>query len=145
MNLRGDAGMGRVTVELELTNYRDKVLAEAGSLEPEKVRRVRASALVDTGASYLVLPKKVAAQLGVQVSGKAKVRYADMRRATRQVVRDVEVDLLGRQTTFQAIVEPTRDKVLIGAIVLEALDLLVDCRTQTLKRRDPKDIITEIE
>jgi clan AA aspartic protease len=145
MNPRGDNGMGKVTVDVELTNYRDKVLAEAGSLAPEKVRRVRASALVDTGASYLVLPKKVAAQLGVTVLGKAKVRYADMRRATRQVVRDVGVDLLGRQGTYKAIVEPTRDKVLVGAIVLEDLDLLVDCRTQTLKRRDPKDIITEIE
>jgi hypothetical protein len=34
---------------------------------------------------------------------------------------------------------------LIGAIVLEALDLLVDCRTQTLRPRDPKEIIAEIE
>lgn len=35
--------------------------------------------------------------------------------------------------------------VLIGAIVLEDLDLLVDCRTQALQPRDPRGIIVEIE
>jgi hypothetical protein len=42
-------------------------------------------------------------------------------------------------------VEPNRTDVLIGAIVLEDLDLLVDCRTQTLRPRDPGGIIAEIE
>lgn len=55
------------------------------------------------------------------------------------------VELFGRHGTFKAIVEPKREDVLIGAIVLEDLDLLVDCRTQTLQPRDPKGIITEIE
>lgn len=55
------------------------------------------------------------------------------------------MELFGRHGTFKAIVEPKREDVLIGAIVLEDLDLLVDCRTQTLQPRDPKGIITEIE
>jgi hypothetical protein len=42
-------------------------------------------------------------------------------------------------------VEPDRTTAVIGAIVLEALDLLVDCRTQTLQPRDPSGIIAEIE
>ena len=42
----------------------------------------------------------------------------------------------------------TWDSPLFGvlrAIVLEALDMLVDCRTQTLHPRDPDRIIAEIE
>ena len=34
---------------------------------------------------------------------------------------------------------------LIGAIVLEELDLLVDCGTQSLYPREPDSILTEIE
>ena len=145
MKHEGDNGMGRVTVEIELTNHQDSVLAGHGNLAADKVRHVRVSGLVDTGASYLVLPKSVAVQLGVPAAGKAIVRYADRRKATRNVVGDVQVDLLGRQGTFKAIVEPKRDDVLIGAIVLEDLDLLVDCRTQKLRPRDPDGIVAEIE
>jgi len=57
----------------------------------------------------------------------------------------VRLELLGRQETFQPVVEPNRTAARIGAIVLETLDLVVDCRTQTLHPRDPDRIITEIE
>lgn len=50
-----------------------------------------------------------------------------------------------RAVIFKAIAEPRRKDVLIGAIVLEDLDLVVDCRTQRLHPRDPKQILAEIE
>ena len=145
MNPHGERGMGRVAVEVDLSNHEDQVLSKAGALQAQQVRRARVAAVVDTGASYLVLPKSVATQLGVPLRGKATVRHADRRKATRQVVGEVDVELLGRDGTFKAIVEPERSNVLIGAIVLEDLDLLVDCGTQTLQPRDPKRIIAEIE
>ena len=145
MKRQGDNDRARVTVQVNLANYRDVVGLKDGTRAPEEVRRLQAPALVDTGASYLVLPKNVATQLGVPPAGKATVRYADRRKATRSVVSDVEVELLGRQGTFRAIVEPNWTDVLIGAIVLEDLNLLVDCQTQTLQPRDPDRIITEIE
>ena len=43
------------------------------------------------------------------------------------------------------MVEPARADALIGAIVLEDLDLLVDCGTQSLHRREPDLRLTEIE
>ncbi len=92
-----------------------------------------------------MLPKSVATRLGVPTAGKATVRYADRRKSTRAVVDNVRVELLGRHGTFKAIVEPRRKDVLIGAIVLEDLDLLVDCRTQSLHPRDPHRIIAELE
>jgi hypothetical protein len=46
---------------------------------------------------------------------------------------------------FSAIVEPDRDSALIGAIVMEDLDLLVDCVAQRLAPRDPDQIISEVE
>jgi predicted aspartyl protease len=93
----------------------------------------------------LVLPETVARQLSLVKSGEATVRYADHRTATREIAEDVDVEILGRRNTFTAIVEPGRTDALIGAIVLEALDMLVDCVTQTLHPRDPERIFAEIE
>jgi predicted aspartyl protease len=142
---RMDKRMGRIAVDVDVANHEDLVMARAGILSPDKVRRVRVRGLVDTGASYLVLSHAIAKQLGVPAAGKVKLSYADRRRATRQVVEDVQVDLLGQRGVFKAIVEPGRTDALIGAIVLEDLDLLVDCRTQTLRPRDPNQITAELE
>jgi predicted aspartyl protease len=142
---RGDKNMGRVTVEVDLVNHQDTIRAADGMIPPDQVRRVRITGVVDTAASYLVVPRSVARQLGLPSGGKAAVRYADRRRGTCDVVEDVTVEVLGRHGTFRALVEPKRDTVLLGAIVLEDLDLLVDCRTQTLHPRDPKIINADFE
>jgi predicted aspartyl protease len=144
-NNRGSAVMGKINVEIALANNSDVQMSERGALAADKVRRARISGLVDTGASYLVLPESVANQLGLPDLGTATVRYADQRKEVRRVVHQVEAELFGRRGTFRAVVEPARTDALIGAIVLEDLDLIVDCRTQTLQPRDPKQIITEIE
>jgi clan AA aspartic protease len=145
MNREADGKMGRVLIEVDLANQQDLVRASDGTIAPGSVRRLRAPGVIDTGASHLVLPKAIAKQLGVPVVGKTRVRYADHRQSTRDVVGNVEVQLLGRQGTFKAVVEPRRNDVLVGAIVLEDLDLLVDCRTQKLRPRDPRFIIAELE
>ena len=51
----------------------------------------------------------------------------------------------GRRGVFTAVVEPDRDSALIGAIVLEDLDVVADCTAQTLVPRDPNFIIAEAE
>ncbi len=137
--------MGRFAVELKLANSVDVAIVRRGLLSPEQVRRVTIRGVVDTGATRLVIPTSVAEQLGASEAGQTQVRYADRRTATRKLVDDVQVELLGRRGTFRAAVEPDRTSALIGAIVLEDLDLVVDCTTQTLRPRDPDQIISEIE
>jgi clan AA aspartic protease len=137
--------MGRFTVQMVVSNNQDVHLAAYGTLAREKVRSATIGGVVDSGAADLVLPPEVVAQLGLKPVGQATVRYADQRRAKRQVVEEVRVDMLGRHGSFQALVEPARDTALIGAIVLEALDLVVDCKRQKLRPRDPKGIVAEIE
>jgi len=87
----------------------------------------------------------VVKHLGLRLKGKTRVRYADHRAAERWEAEGAHVQLLGRSDTFSAVVEPKRQSALIGAIVLEALDLLVDCRRQRLVPRDARGPIFEIE
>ncbi|MBW3542428.1 MAG: aspartyl protease family protein [Planctomycetes bacterium] len=137
--------MGRFSVEFDIANHEDVILARRGSLPESDVRRVTLSGVVDTGATRLVLPGAVVKQLGLPSSGKTRVRYADGRRASRPMVRDAEVRLLGRTGTFAAAVEPKRDTALIGAMVLEDLDFIVDPLHECLVPRDPDMIVSELE
>jgi predicted aspartyl protease len=140
-----EAKMGRITLEFTISNYQDVVAVEIGTRPPDQVRRVTLQGVVDTGAPRLVLPESAVKALGLPPSGTATVRHADRRTATREMVKNVSVDLLGRQGVFTALDEPDRTTALIGAIVMEDLDFLVDCVTQTLQPRDPNGIISEVE
>jgi clan AA aspartic protease len=137
--------MSRFSVTFEVANNDDMAAARRGDLDENKVRRLTISGLVDSGASRLVLPKKVVEHLGLPSAEVVKVKYADGRRGKRSVVQGVYVQLQGRNSIFKAIVEPKRDDALIGAIVLEDLDFLIDCEKQRLVPRDPKYIVSEIE
>src|SRR6266496_1659981 len=128
--------MGRFSVEVELGNHNDLILAKAGHIPPEQVRRVRVRGVVDTGATRLVIPESVAKQLGLEISGSAKVRYADGRTADRPIARDIHLSYGGRDSVFSAVVEPDRESALVGAIVMEELDFVADCIGQRLVPRD---------
>jgi len=145
MKTQGTKSVGRFSVEFEVANYVDVVEAQRGWLEASKVRRLTISGIVDSEATRLVLPEKVVKQLGLPAKGKVKVTYANKESATREAVSDVHVQLLGRDGVFTAIVEPKRRTALIGAIVMEDLDFLVDCTLQRLVPRDPRFVVSEIE
>jgi predicted aspartyl protease len=140
-----EPAMGRFSVEVDLANHEDLFRAKAGLIPLEQVRRARVRGVVDSGATRLVIPASIAQQLGLDTAGSAKVRYADGRTAERSIVKDLRLSYGGRESVFNAIVEPGRESVLIGAIVLEDLDFLVDCVAQRLVPRDPKQIVSEAE
>jgi predicted aspartyl protease len=146
MNQKGIQKMGRFSVDLEITNYSDLLLAEQGHLDPAKVRRKVIQGIVDSGASRMVLPEALVKELGLPIwKSKTKVKYADGRRALRREVGGVYLSLQGRFGIFTAIAEPKRETALIGAIVLEDLDFLVDCKKLCLVPRDPDYVLSEIE
>ena len=138
--------MGRFAVEFEVANNQDITMALKGSLDPAKVRRMKIKGTVDPGATLIVLPEKVVKELGLPIKkSKIRVRYADGRRSLRAEADEVRVFLQGRDATFNAIVEPKRETALIGAVVLETLDFLVDSRKECLVPRDPDHKVSEVE
>ena len=144
MNWR-NGSRGRFAVDVTILNNEDVILSKRGTLEPEKVRQVQSKGIVDTGAARLVLPEAVVTQLGLPFAGVVAVKYADGRKAKRKRAKEALVRLEGREGNFSAVVEPRRVDALIGAIVLEELDLLVDSTNEKLVPRDPKMVISECE
>ena len=129
---------------LELQNNDDAAAVRQGFKSPEEVRAAEVDGWVDTGAEQLVLPKNVADALGVPTVGEARVRFADGRRDVRPVVGEVRLSMAGREGVFKAVVEPNRESALIGAVVLEYLDLLVDPVTGECRPRDADRMLAEM-
>src|SRR5216684_8678548 len=101
--------VGRLTLDCEIANVGDVEAAARRQLPRDQVRRITIRGVVDSGATRFVLPASVVKQLGLRLSGKTGVRYADGRRAARNVAQGASVTLEGRTGTFSAIVEPKRD------------------------------------
>jgi predicted aspartyl protease len=144
MRAQGANGMGRVAIDFEVANLGDIVLAQHGLLPTAQIRRKSMSGWVGSGATMLVLPEALANELGLALTDPINVRYGDGRRTQRRTAEAVYVEVLGRHHPFTAVVEPKRDSALIGPLVLQALDLLVDCEQQRVVPRDPSGPLYDI-
>jgi len=116
--------MGEVRVKAILTNAGDEVLVRRGLLAKEQVRRYEADALVDTGAVTPVLPSFVVQQLGLQIIGQRNAELGDSSVITVDAAEVVKIDINGRTVTLEPLV--TGNEVLLGQMVLEAIDMQVD-------------------
>jgi predicted aspartyl protease len=85
---------------------------------------VEIKAKADTGATMLVIPGAIAEKFRFPLLRKQVVKYANEEVAERDVVWGVEIELCGRKGVFEAVVEPKKEYVLVGAVVMESLDLL---------------------
>lgn len=127
--------VGEVIVEVQLENSFDAHLARIGQLADADVRRRTVQALVDTGATDLVLPEDLVQALGLDFVESLVVEYADGRRSRRPVAGPVTLGAMGRRRHFDCVCGPAGTHILLGQVVLESLDLLVDCKAQRLLPR----------
>lgn len=130
-----EVDVGEVRVELEIENAFDRELARLGHVTPDQVRSARVRAVADTGAVMLVLPQEVVEALGLQEVDKAIVTYADGRKEERPIASAVTVRVGNRSALVECVVGQPNTEPLLGQIVLERMDLLVDCSQQKLVPR----------
>ncbi|MEW5767116.1 MAG: retropepsin-like aspartic protease [bacterium] len=124
--------MGEVKVPLWLENTFDRERYLNGELLEEQIRAVEIKALVDSGATMLMLPQEVVERLGLRMRGKVIVSYADERKEERPRAGVVTVRVGERDTDVDCIIGQPNSEALVGQIILEAMDLLVDCTNQRL-------------
>lgn len=129
--------MGEIRASVTLENSGDREVVYRGHGVEADVRRTTVEAIVDTGAVSLVIPEEIAKDLGLRNWGTRTVVYADERREERPVT-DVTIEIGSLATRTEAIVGAAGSEVLIGQIVLEALDLIADCRNRKLAPRHPE-------
>jgi clan AA aspartic protease len=127
--------MGEVRIKVELENYVDRELARSGTLAQDRVRSQFVEVVVDSAAVMMVLPQDLVEALGLRILRKAIAVYADERKVEVDMAGVVSVKVAGRTVETNCLVGPPGSEPLLGQVVLEQADLLIDCANQQLVTR----------
>jgi clan AA aspartic protease len=103
--------------------------------DPEQTRTKELEFLVDTGASYMVIPPPIAKELGLEPVKKTRVTLAD-KRELEAGYAFVYVSLLGREAPLTALVFDA-PMPLLGTFTLQVLGLEVDPANEQLRPSRP--------
>src|SRR5215470_13024856 len=122
--------MGQVHVRVVLTNHREAVMARLGQLDASQVHRYETEALIDTGAVRSTIPAAVADRLGLFRLRRTDAKYADGRVEEVDMTEAIAIEILGRTAVTTAMV--LGEHILLGVMVLEDIDLMVDCNRNRL-------------
>ncbi len=105
------------------------VKARIGDIDQHRV--IEVDALVDTGVTLTVIPRRIAEELRLKITGRTTVETGAGR-----IVLDrtcIWIELEGRSEIVPALISDIIDKVLIGVTTFEVLGLQVDPITGKLK------------
>ena len=133
--------MGQVKVFVELTNTTDLDNFQSEIIAENQVRIHSTEGLIDTAAVLSMLPKEIIEQLGLRYRRKAIVTFADERKDEMEVYGPVSIKIKNREAIIEVLMGPPFSEPLVGQIVLESLDLLVDCTNQTLMVRPESPLL----
>ena len=118
--------MGKVTVkDVILKNHVDEI-------KEEKVRSVTIDMIADTGARAVGLPLPIIQELGLPEYHEVTVILSNGKTEKRTLYNDLVVQIGDRDSVFECIGKPENALCLLGQLVFETLDLVVDCPNERL-------------
>jgi len=116
--------MSTFTEQITLENPADKVRVECGARKD--IRKITVDAIPDTGAWTLAINEKTRQALGLEIVDVVYSTLADGSRTSYQLTEGVTIHWKNRSTITRAVVVPTAEHTLLGALPLEDMDLMVD-------------------
>ena len=127
--------MGEIKVRVNLENDGDVFMYKKGKIKKQEIRKVEIDALVDTGAVMVLLPQDVVEALGLSKIDRAIVTLANEQKVELDVAGTVSLTLMNRTMKTDCLVGPPQCESLIGQLVLERLDLILDPLKRTITFR----------
>jgi clan AA aspartic protease len=124
--------MGHVTTKLILKNFGGTQRAKKGQIGEHEIRQATVDAMVDTGATTLVINKDIFQKLGLDVMKEQEITLANDTKEKRQVTEPVGIYCDNRSAVMPALVVDEASEVLLGVLPLEGMDLMVDPALQKL-------------
>lgn len=123
--------MGKTIEKVKIQNIFDIYNASQGLITESEIREVEIDAMVDTGATYLCIPPSAIEELGLTLSHNANVTTANGR-VERRIFEGAKITIRDRTVQMQVMENDETTPALIGYLVLEALDFVVNPKTQGL-------------
>ncbi|MBI1914847.1 MAG: hypothetical protein HYS12_08925 [Planctomycetes bacterium] len=125
--------MGRVLTAATIENAGDLYLADKGLLPAEQVHRVEVSdALVDTGSTYISMPRSLIERLGFDKPYRVRSGQTATGIVNAGMYGPVRLTVQDRIYHGDVIEVAEGCPVLIGQLALEGIDLVVDTKNQRL-------------
>ena len=124
--------MGQVNAQLVLKNLDDVKRVNRGELPESKVRQTAVTAIVDTGATTLVINKKLFQELGLDTMGERRISFANDTKEICKLTEPVGIYWDDRFVAMYAVVVEDAAEILLGVLPLEGMDLMVDTVNQKL-------------
>ena len=122
--------MGIVRTTITLKNTKDVIKAEVGLIKEPEIRQTTVNAIVDTGAWTMVINEEIREKLGLSILRTDSGTLADGKRSMYNIAGPLEVTWKDRGVICEALVLPDSKDVLLGAIQLEAMDLIINPREE---------------
>ena len=123
--------MGKTIEKVKIHNAFDIYNASQGLIPESQIRAVEIDAIVDTGATYLCVPPHVVEQLGLPVSHSTEVTTTNGKVA-RRILEGAKITIRERTVQMQLMENDEKTPALIGYLIFEALDFVVNPKTQGL-------------
>jgi len=117
--------MGNVYAEITVTNKEDIIKAKNGIIAEKDIRSVTMQALVDTGATTLVINEELCRQLGLGIEKTQTISLAGGVKGICKITDSVRIQWKDRDVSVNAVVL-AEGSPLLGVIPLEFMDLIVD-------------------
>jgi clan AA aspartic protease len=124
--------MGQIFARIELISATDLVNARRHLIGEEEIKRIHVNMLVDTGSYEMCINENIKDFLDLPAMGKKRWRLANEETIELDMVGPIEVRFANRRCTMDAVVLPGDSEPLLGAIPMEALDVLIHPLRQEL-------------
>ena len=132
--------MSVVYTELTLKNMMDVGDAMRGLIEEDKIRQMTVESVVDTGAWTMVINEEICQKLGLLDRGFGEANLADGQKAYFPMAGPLEVWWKNRHMVCEALVMPQAPDVLLGALVLEHMDLTINPKRELVGVHGDKEM-----
>ncbi len=120
--------MGKVIVKNVILknndDYRDFL---RDRLSENEIKAITIDMIADTGARFVGLPMPIVSKLGLIESEKIKAKLGDGSIKQYSIYEGLRVQINDREAHVRCIGKPEKAPCLLGQIVFEELDLVVDC------------------
>ena len=127
--------MGEVRTNAILENDGDIFMYTEGKIKKNEIRSVQIDALVDNGSVMILLPQDVAETLGLKKIAKTIVTLANEEKIELYMAGTISLTICNRNMKTDCLIGPPQCEPLIGQLVLERLDLIIDSLKRTITPR----------
>ena len=118
--------MGYVDVRITLKNAVDVSMVQRGIITEPEIHQTTVQAMVDAGATYLIINRKLLQELGLNTVNQRRVSFTNGAGAVCKMTEPIEIHWENRFIPMPALLVDDAQEILLGAYPLEGMDLTVD-------------------